>query len=316
MIYDIIIIGGGPAGLTAASNAAHRGLKTLVLEARAQAGGQPMFFYPRKNILDHPGFPDGITGEALSHRLVEQAVSSDAEIHTGEEAIGMVPRVRFKIVKTTKGEYRGKRVILCTGMLNVPRKHPVIGAYKGPDVVQFVRDPDKFKNRSVLIVGGGDSALDNALILSHTAKSVLVVDRGPKLKAKTNTVKLARDGGVRVLLKTDVVELITEDRRVTGAVLKVHGKQGTQKIEVSEVVVNIGFLSSKEFFDNMRLKRYADGTVVVNERMETNIDGVFAAGDLTGEIKLIAVACAEGITAAVNTFNSIRKPYWLNPTHR
>lgn len=316
MTYDIIIIGAGPAGLTAANNTAHRGLKTLVLEARHDAGGQPMFFYPKKRIIDHPGFPDGITGEDLSKRLFEQAERSGAEIHMDEEVTGMVPRVRFKIIKTSKGDYRGKRIILATGMLNVPRKHPVLEKYKSSGVTHFVRDPEKYRGLDVLVVGGGDAAFDNAVMIAGIAKSVTVIDRGPEIKAKESTVELARKNGVRIMTKTKLAELVTDGKQIQGALLSERSGHKKEEIKVDRIIVSIGFLSSKEFFDSIGLRRYSDGAVVVNEKMETNLEGVFAAGDLTGEVKLIAVACAEGIIAAVNTFNSIRKPYWLNPTHK
>jgi len=316
MTYDIVIVGAGPAGLTAANNTAHRGLRTLVLEARNEAGGQPMFFYPKKRIIDHPGFPDGITGEELSKRLFEQAKRSGAEIHLEEEVTGMTPHVRFKTITTNKGEYRGKRVILSTGMLNVPRKHPVLEGYKGSGVTHFVREPDNYNGLDVLVVGGGDAAFDNAVMIAGIAKSVTVIDRNREIKAKQSTVELARGDGVKVLTRTELAGLVTDGKAIQGAILAERGGRRKEKVRADRIVVCIGFLSSKEFFDSIGLRRYSDGTVVVNEKMETNVDGVFAAGDLTGEVKLIAVACAEGIIAAVNTFNSIRKPYWLNPTNK
>lgn len=316
MIYDIIIIGGGPAGLTAANNTAHRGLKTLVLETRPEAGGQPRFFYPKKVIIDHPGFPDGVSGEELSRRLHEQAVNSGAEIHTDEEALALIPRINWKIIETNRGQYRGKKIILCTGMLNIPKKLPILEKYHGEGVEHFVKDPEKFRDMDVLIIGGGDSALDNAVMVSHTAKSVTVMDIGPKLKAKESTVEIAKSSKVKFLLHSELKDIETKNEKISSATIYNQKTQETVTLNPDKIVVSIGYVSPKEFFDSMNIRRYSDGTIVVNDRMETSIEGIYAAGDIVGEVKLIAVACAEGIVAAVNTFNSIKKPYWLNPSHK
>ena len=110
-------------------------------------------------------------------------------------------------------------------------------------------------------------------------------------------------------------DILTKGKRISGAVVKKTNVKKEQILKIDKIIVSIGFSSPKEFFNKIGLKRYSDGTIVVNDKMETSLEGVFAAGDVTGEVKLIAVACSEGIVAAVNTFNSITKPYWLNPTH-
>lgn len=116
-MYDIIVVGAGPAGLTAATNTAHRGMKTLVLEKQDTAGGLPTLLYPDKIIRDHPGFPVGILGKELSRMLYMQATNVGSEIRRDEEAITLTRTADGHIkVMTNRGAYQGRRVILCTGI--------------------------------------------------------------------------------------------------------------------------------------------------------------------------------------------------------
>lgn len=309
MLYDIIIVGGGPAGMTAANNTAHRGLKTLLIESKDKCGGQPNWLYPNKTIKDHPGFPVGITGKELSTRLFKQAQSSGAEIKTNEEVISVNQNKENFSVSTDKSRYATKKVIIATGLLNVPRKHPVLDKHKNMHVSHKIANHD-FKGKRVVIVGGGDSAFDNALQLANIAKSVSILVKGPYPKAKEDTVRLAQEKGVNVLANTEVAGLRATRNKI-GHISAYNGKASI-KIKADEILLCTGYVSQKKFLESQNFVLNKDGSVKVNKNFETSMRGVFAAGDVTGEIKLIAVACAEGISAAIHAFEEIKKPYWLH----
>jgi len=309
MIYDIVIVGAGPAGLTAGANAANRGLKTLILEGQSKPGGQPQQFYPKKLIIDHPGFPKGITGRDLSRRLFEQALHSKAEIRLGEPMVDLDIRKKIKVIFTRKNTYEAKRVIFCTGLHNIPRHPNCLKDYKGKNVNYFVKNPRYYRNKKVLILGGGDTAFDRAILLLKYTKKITLILRDRIPKAKESSVQQVLEKGIEINCNTELVRLIKKDK--TAVLLNSKTKQKTI-IKIDEVVVSIGFVSSLDVLNKAGLKKDGQGMIKVNDRMETSVAGVFAAGDLVGDVKLIAVACSEGIIAAISTFNSIKKPYWLN----
>jgi len=312
-VYDVIVVGAGPAGLTAAANLSHRGLKTLVFEKQPMAGGLPVLLYPDKIIRDHPGFPCGIIGKELSRMLYMQTAMSGAEIRCGEEVLSIhKEKEDLFVVKTVKDKYTGKRVILCTGIFNVPRKLELLKDYKGQNLHYKMRDPEKFRGKRLIIVGGGDSAFDAAVQLGGITESTTVLVRDAYPKAKANTVKAVEEMGVKVFYNTELAKIF-EDQ--LGRLEKVQIKNvltGEEKtIDAQEIFVAIGFVPVKEFLKNNRFEMEKDGSVKTDENLETNIKGVFAAGDVTGEVRVLATACAEGIVAAVHTFETIKKPYWL-----
>jgi len=311
-VYDVIVVGAGPAGLTAGANLSHRGLKTLVLEKQPMAGGLPVLLYPDKIIRDHPGFPCGIIGKELSRMLYMQTAMSGAEIKCSEEVLSIQKEKDDFVVKTVKDKYAGKRVIVCTGIFNVPRKLELLKDYKGENLHYKMRDPEKFRGKNLVMVGGGDNAFDIAVQLGGITESTTVLVRDAYPKAKANTVKTAEEMGVKVFYNTELAKIF-EDQ--LGRFEKVKIKNiltGEEKtIDAQEIFVAIGFVPVKEFLKNNGFEMEKDGSIRTGENLETNIKGVFAAGDVTGEVRVLATACAEGIVAAVHTFETIEKPYWL-----
>jgi ferredoxin/flavodoxin---NADP+ reductase len=309
MIYDIIVVGAGPAGLTAGANAANRGLKTLILEGLSIPGGQPMQLYPKKLIIDHPGFPKGVTGRELSRRLYEQAIHSAAEIKLNDPVIDMKLDRPVKRISTHNRVYEGKRVILCTGLHNIPRHLDCLKDYNGDNLHYFVKEPRLFKGKDVLVIGGGDTAFDRANMLAKVAGSCTIIVKEAYTKAKVSSVELAKKNGIKVLFNTELVRLDKNQRTALCA------NRRTKRqffLKADQVIVSVGFVTSLDILSKLGLKKDKSGMIKVNERQETSIPGVFAAGDLVGDVKLIAVACAEGIMAAIHTFETIKKPYWLN----
>ena len=313
-MYDVIIIGAGPAGLTAAANTSHRGLKSLALEKQATPCGLPTLIYPDKIIRDHPGFPVGILGKELSRMLFMQAKNAGAEIKCDEEVLKIKKRDDGLIeVKTVQDTYQGKRVILCTGIYDVPRKLEILKGYTGPDVHYKLADPEAFKDKKIVIVGGGDHAFDTAIQLSDIAKSTTILVKDKYAKAKENTVKLAETLGIKVYYNTKPLKIFMDKagilEKIQIADLETEKKE---TIRVEKLFVAIGFEPIKSFLVNNGFKlQRKDSSIKVDRTLQTNIKGVFAAGDVTGEVRLIATACAEAIVAAVHAFEEIKKPYWL-----
>jgi ferredoxin/flavodoxin---NADP+ reductase len=309
MIYDIIVVGAGPGGLTAGANAANRGLKTLILEGLAVAGGQPMQLYPKKLIIDHPGFPKGVTGRELSRRLYEQALHSKAEIKLNEPVSEMKLDCDPKRITTWRKTYEAKRVILATGLHNIPRQLDCLKDYTGANVHLYVKDPKIFSKKHVLVIGGGDNAFDRANMIAPYASAITILVREPYTKAKVDSVARAEKNGATIHYHCELLRLTKGDRTAWCVNAKTRKRF---ELKVDEVVVSIGFISSLGILTACGLKKADNGTIKVNLRMETSLPGVFACGDLVGDVKLIAVACAEGIIAAIHTFDSIKEPYWLN----
>src|ERR687891_1456367 len=181
--WDVVIIGAGPAGLAASLTTAHRGLTTLVIEAKDQPGGQPQFLYADKKIVDIPGFPDGITGEELSQRTFRQAVDAlvqfrfNEELVTIEDTEEVQTEDRLKRVVTTKGSYLCRKVIIACGLLHYPRRLAVLDQLNSKNVHYKIPKIGDYEGARVAVVGGGDSALDAALMVQARHGQVELIVR-------------------------------------------------------------------------------------------------------------------------------------------
>lgn len=312
-MFDVVIIGAGPAGLTAGANVALRGLKSLVLEKQETPGGLPTMLYPDKIIRDHPGFPVGILGKELSRMLSMQAQNAGAEIKCGEEALKIEKKEKGRIeVETVEDRYSTKRVILCTGIYNIPRKLKNLKEYTGPNLHYKIENLNIFRKKRVVIVGGGDHAFDTAVQLRDIAESKIIIDKHQYPKAKESSVKLAIKSGTQVLYNTEILRAFKDRRQIINRIQVANHRTGERRIlTVDELFIAIGFEPIKRFLEKNYFKLRKDGSVKTDRSLQTSIEGVFAAGDVTGEVRLISTACAEGIIAAVHAFEGIRQPYWI-----
>lgn len=310
--WDVIIIGAGPAGLAASLTTAHRALTTLVIEAKDSPGGQPHFLYADKKIVDIPGFPEGITGEELSERTYRQATDAHvqfrfaAELTAINDSDQMVEGDVLKQVVTSQGSYLCRKVILACGLLHYPRKLAVLDAlnldrvhYRSPRIADY-------GGARVVIVGGGDSALDAAVMALQRGAVVDVVVREAAPIGKADTLNhVAELGGtIRSSVEIDTATL-------QGDQIACRLSDGTE-LCCEHAIVQIGFLSAKDTFERLGLQLKPDGSIAIDPYFETSRKGIFAVGDVHGDIKLIAVAWAEGIQAAIHAFREITSPYWLN----
>jgi thioredoxin reductase len=310
--WDVVIIGAGPAGLAASLTTAHRGLTTLVIEAKDKPGGQPQFLYADKKIVDIPGFPDGISGEELSARTYRQAVDAMVQFRFNDELVTIEDTNQLekedyvKRVVTKNGAYLCRKVLIACGLLHYPRALPVVDALGSKNVFYKVPKIGDYDGRQVVVVGGGDSALDAAVMAQERHGEVDIVVREQVPIAKAESVTRFREGGGHVHCGAEISRAWFQDGEI--------GIELTTGIQIlaDYVIVQIGFLSAKETFQRLDLRLNDDGSIAVDPYFETSRRGIFAIGDVHGDIKLITVAWAEGIQAAIYAFKEITSPYWLN----
>lgn len=310
--WDVVIIGAGPAGLAASLTTAHRGLTTLVVEAKTEPGGQPQFLYADKKIVDIPGFPDGITGQELSERTYRQASAALVQFRFQEELVEVLDTEEtekedpLKRVVTSKGEYLCRKVILACGLLHYPRKLPVLDALEWKKVYYKVPRVNDYHGEHITIVGGGDSALDAAVMALQRNAKVDVLVREDTPIGKADSVGRIKSLGGNVRTGCEIVAARLQDGHIISTLTD--GDELTSEL----AIVQIGFLSAKETFERLDIRLNDDGSIAIDPYFETTRKGVFAVGDVHGDIKLIAVAWAEGIQAAIYAFKEITSPYWLN----
>jgi thioredoxin reductase (NADPH) len=310
--WDVLIVGAGPAGLAAGLTTAHRGLTTLIIEAKNKPGGQPQFLYADKRIVDIPGFPYGVTGEELSRNTYQQAVDAqvqfrfEEELLTIDETDEVAEDDQLKKVVTNRSSYFCRKVILACGLLHYPRRLAVLDELGSSNVHYKIPKIGDYEGRRVAIVGGGDSALDAALMVLGRGGLVELLVRESEPIGKSDTLAQVVDAGGRVRTSTEITaaQFVGEQIRLT--------LTGRDQLDCSLVIVQIGFLSAKETFERLAVRLNEDGSIAIDPYFETSRQGVFAVGDVHGDIKLITVAWAEGIQAAIHAFKEITSPYWLS----
>lgn len=294
-VYDIVIIGGGPAGLAAALYASRARRSTLVLE-KATPGGQICF---ADRVEDYPGFPEGIGGAALAEAMHQQAMRFDGEtVYT--EATGIELNGHMKIIHTTEGDFRARAVIIATGgdpnRLGVPGELELDGkgvSCCGQCSAVFYED------KPVVVVGGGDAALSDALFLAKFASQVTVVHRRDQLRAMEILQEEARANPKIHFLWNTVVEEIRGGDLVTGVRVRniVTGQAST--LETEGVFIHAGYHPNTAIFRGL-LPLQESGHIPTDEWMETSLPGVFVAGDVRAEAARQAITAAgDGATAAI-----------------
>ncbi|MCS7265695.1 MAG: NAD(P)/FAD-dependent oxidoreductase [Armatimonadetes bacterium] len=300
-VYDITIIGGGPSGLFGAFYAGMRQMSTKIIDAQPQLGGQLIALYPEKFIYDMPGFPK-IRASELVQQMVEQAMQFNPTVCLNERVIGL-ERLDEKLFKLTtdKNEHYTKTVLICAGIgAFTPRRlgKPEVERFEGKGVFYTVTDINAFEGKRVLIVGGGDSAVDWALTLEPIAQKVTLIHRRDQFRAHEHSVEQLMHSSVEVHLFHEL-ETLNGNEFPHEAVIY-HNKTGEKKvIAVDAVILALGFATDIGQMKNWGLEM--DGNhIKVDQRMMTNIPGVFAAGDIAtyiGKVKLIATGVAEAATA-------------------
>ncbi len=292
-IYDVLVIGGGPAGYTAALYAARSGLSVVVLEKLAP-GGQ---MSTTGTVDNYPGFHDGVDGFELGDRMKKGAERFGAK-SVFNQAVEVDLTGAVKKVKTRTGELLAKTVVLATGAypreLGLPEEQPL----RGRGVAYCATcDGVMYKDKTVVVSGGGNTAVDDALYLSKLCKKVYLVHRRDELRAPRSRQKVLEDNGVEILWNSKITK-IHHGERVNGVELTDTKTGDTRLLPCEGVFVAIGRVPDTALVQG-QIELDEGGYVVADESTRTSVPGVFAAGDLRAKaLRQIVTAVADGAAAA------------------
>lgn len=310
---DLTIIGAGPAGLYAAYYAGFRSLKTVIIDSLPEPGGQIAALYPEKAIFDVAGFPS-VKGQELVDLLVEQAAPFNPNylLNNRADTVETLADGAFRI-STHRDEVITTKAVLVTGGIGTftPRPMPDATDFEGRGLVYFVRELETMRDRDVLIVGGGDSAVDWALNLEGIARSITLIHRRDRFRAHEASVEQLTKSSVRVMTNFELVKIEGADA-VERAIVFDNRDDSRETLQVNRIIAALGFTSDLGPVKTWGLK--LDGRQIsVDTAMQTNVAGVFAAGDITeypGKVRLISVGFGEAATAVNNA------AVYIDPTAR
>lgn len=310
MNYDMIIIGAGPAGLTAGIHARSKMMKTLILEA-GRVGGQMTALYPEKGVHNYPGF-ETVQARKLSDRFYAQAESMECDIRENEKVIEINDGKEELVVVTNKNTYHTKSVIVAIGMGSFnPKKMDVPGEkeLEGKGVSYILPVKERLVGSKVVMFGGGNSAIDMALI-SNSVTDTTIVHRKAEFRADEITIKSLNESEITKIMNANVVSFNGKDR-IESVTLSQDGK--VFDIPADLAVINIGINADLSDLKNWKLELTPEGLVKVGVDMTTNRHGIFACGDVVdypGKNKVIVTACGEAATAVIMAYKFVKKPYW------
>jgi len=293
--YDVVIIGGGPAGLTAGIYAARARLKSLLIEKGAMGG----WVINAGVVENYPGFPDGINGLELADAMQQQAVKFGLKMLTAE-VTGLELKGERKTLKTSEGDIMARAVIVAGGSDRVKLGVPGEEEFTGRGVAYCaVCDGYFYRGVPVAVVGGGNAALNEALELTKFASKVTVIHRRDELRAtKILQERAFAEPKIRFLWNT-VVEAIEGEDTVKRLRLKNVQTGDKSTLDISGVFVTVGFKPNTGYLKNV-VTLADDGTIITNEKMETDVPGIFAAGDIrSSSIRQVAAAVGDGAVAAI-----------------
>lgn len=313
MVYDVVVVGGGPAGLTAGIYARTRNLSTLVLEAQAM-GGQLAWLYPTKSVYDYPSYI-AIEGGELGELFTMHARESGAEM-SGGEVVDLKRDGQIFHATTRDGKvYDARAVILAMGMgLFEPKRLDIPGEaeLEGNGVTYQVRDRREFREKRVLIVGGGDSALECALEIVASAKEVTLIHRRGEFRAMEKNVEAVRKAPIRVLFNAELTS-IEGQGHVERAVVYDNRTLKKTVLDIDAVLINIGFEPKITPLPKWGIALEGERLIKVKADMSTSVPGIYACGDIVsypGKDKRIVTACGEAVTAVMSIYKYLRSPYW------
>ena len=301
---DLVIVGGGPAGLTAAIYAVRSGLNTAVVE-RDTLGGQVA---TTPLVENYPGFTQ-VGGKALVDLLVSHALEY-VTIFQGEEVMEIQPEEGLTVV-TSRRRFKTKAVLLATGAthkhLGVPGESRLSG--RGVTYCSTCDGP-LFKGKRVIMVGGGNSAVTEALYLHNIGAQVTVVHRRDGFRAQEHLTRYLFSANIPVLWNTEVKEIRGEDK-VREVVLFNNLTEETKTLPIEGVFIAIGYIPAVELARKLGVELTENGFIKRDQHHRTNLPGVYSAGDVEGGYKQIVTAVGQGAEAALSIYEDLMNPYWL-----
>ncbi|HPN66483.1 MAG TPA: FAD-dependent oxidoreductase [Candidatus Omnitrophota bacterium] len=293
-LYDLIIIGAGPAGITAAVYAARKKMSLLVISW--DIGGQAAW---SGDVENYTGY-QFISGPELAAKFEEHMRQYGIEVREREPVLGLKKQGEEIIVRTDKGEYRARTVIVASGKKSRELKVPGETEFKNKGLTYCVTcDGPIFSGKDVAVIGGGNSALDAVIQMLKIAKKVYVINNTPELGGEAVVREKIEKSPIATVLNDSVVKAVLGEKMVNAIKIETKGKE--QTLAVQGVFVEIGLLPNSDFAGE--LKRNPAGEIIVNSRNETNIPGIFAACDVTDvPEKQIIIAAGEGSKACLSAF--------------
>ena len=320
---DITIIGGGPTGLFAAFYAGMRGLSARIIDSLPDLGGQLTALYPEKYIYDVGGFPR-ILARDLAKQLIEQGLQFGADVRLEEQVQGQRRQDDGSfIIATNKDSYPTRTILIAAGKgAFAPRslECPGYDELLGKGVAYHVKDPTEYHGKRVLVVGGGDSAVDWVLNLKGKTQRLVLIHRRDGFRAHAHSMKMLReavDSGEIELLTHKEVRAIDGDACVTAVTIFDNQTSEETRFEMDAVIALIGFKPDLGPLADWGLE-FEKHSIKVDHRLETNLPGVFAAGDIAtydGKLELIATGFSEACMAVNHAAHIVNPKARYNPGH-
>lgn len=322
-VFDITIIGAGPTGLFATFYAGMRRMKTKLIETLPQPGGQAAVLYPEKFVYDTPGHPR-IKATELVNNLREQAMRFQPTVVYSERIINLelLPNNTIKLTSDNGNTHYTRTVIIAAGIgafsperLGVPGEKE----FEGHGVYYSIQNEAELRDKNVLIVGGGDTAVDWALHLEHFAKNVTLIHRRDTFRAHESSVSNLLTSTIRVKLFKELKEILGDEHGVKQAVIQDNRTQEKETLNIDTILIFIGF---KAFVENMKAwgLNIENRAILVNHKMESNLKGVYAIGDIAqptdvAKLNLIVTGWGQAAVAVNYAKNYVDSKASVFPGH-
>ncbi len=301
--YDVIIIGGGPAGLSAAIYTARMGKKTLLLEGQMYGGRAAT----APHVWNYPGFPDGITGSELIDLMVKQAEKFEAELKYGTEVVDLQFKDDVKKVVTREETFLGHAIIVATGTQNKKLRIPGETEFIGLGVSYCpVCDGPLFRGLRVAVIGSGSEAFEDAFYLSTVANNVILITHSPDIEAEQKLVEEAKEKSNIDLVQGKLLT-IQGEQVVTFVTYQLFEDDFPQELPVDGVFVSIGGVPLSTLVKKAGVSVGEKGCIKVTRQQATNLTGIFAAGDCTCGGMQIITAAGEGAMAGLQAYRFLNK---------
>jgi ferredoxin/flavodoxin---NADP+ reductase len=320
-VFDVTFIGAGPVAMYGMYYAGLRMLRYKAIDMLEEVGGGLMALYPEKYIYDVAGFPK-IMAKELTKLLYEQATQYPHALCLGERVEELERNESDQLIhlKTDKATHLSRAVVICAGLgAYVPKKLdiPNVERLEGAGVYYFVRRINDFRDKNVLIVGGGDSAFDYAMMLEPLARSITHIHRNDFFSAHEDSVRKVQESSVVMKYPFWELQEIVGDEHVREVTI-VQTQEGIEeRLPVEAIIFNIGFLTNLGPIESWGLE-LEHNAIKVDSRMRTNVEGIYAAGDIVtydGKLKLISTGCGEVAIAVNNAKNFIDPHAKVSPGH-
>ncbi|WP_156290618.1 NAD(P)/FAD-dependent oxidoreductase [Oceanobacillus salinisoli] len=301
-MYDVTIIGGGPIGLFAAFYGGMRQLKVKIIESLPHLGGQLNALYPEKYIYDIAGFPQ-TKAKDLVDSLVNQAMQFEPTVVLNQTVEGVVKTDDGYFQMVTNKEMHYSKTILISAGIGAfePRRLNFEHAkqYEGKNLHYFINDLNHFADKDICILGGGDSAVDWALMMEPIANKVSIIHRRNNFRAHEASVRKLEDSDVNILKPYNLKEIHGDDEYIQSITIQNLETNECVSVELDELITNYGFVSSLGPIKEWGLE-FHKNSIIVDSTMRTNVEGIYAAGDIVtfkGKVKLIATGFSDAATA-------------------